>query len=123
MSSAARSVYVFGVYLLGVGGILIGTPNTLMRLMGMPAVSEPWIHVLGVVVMAIGMMDLISAKAEQTGYFRATVTARIFVFVSFVILAALEMAPLQLVGFGVIDLAGALWTRAALRAAPAAVAV
>lgn len=115
MTMAARSVYVFGIYLLVLGGILVGSPNTLLAVFRLPTTTEPWIHVLGVTVLAIGMLDVASARAEQTAFFRATVWVRVFVFASFIGLTLARMAPPVLVAFGVVDLAGALWTFAALR--------
>lgn len=115
MTNAARSVYAFGIYLLVLGGILVGSPNTLLAVFRLPSTTEPWIHVLGVTVLAIGMLDVASARAEQTAFFRATVWVRVFVFLSFVALALTQIAPPILVVFGVVDLAGAIWTFAALR--------
>ena len=115
MSKAARSVYVFGIYLLVLGGILIGSPNTLLALFRLPSTTEPWVHVLGVVVMAIGMLDVASARTEQTGFFRASVWVRLFVFASFIVLALIKIAPPVLVAFGLVDAIAALWTHASLR--------
>lgn len=115
MSSAARSVYVFGIYLLALGGVLIGAPNTLLALLRLPPTTEPWIHALGVVVMVVGMLDVACARAEQTAYFRATVGTRIFVVVAFVLLAFMKIVPWIVASFGIVDLAGALWTLTALR--------
>ena len=115
MSKAARSVYVFGIYLLVLGGILIGSPNTLLALFRLPSTTEPWVHVLGVVVMAIGMLDVASARTEQTGFFRASVWVRLFVFASFIVLALIKIAPPVLVAFGLVDAIAAVWTHASLR--------
>lgn len=115
MTSAARSVYVFGIYLIVLGAILMGSPNTLLAVFGIAATTEPWIRILGVVVMAIGMLDVACARTEQTGFFRATVATRLFALASFVVFAALGIAPPMLVLFGLIDAAGAAWTFVALR--------
>jgi hypothetical protein len=65
-------------------------------------------------VMAIGMLDMASARTEQTGFFRASVGVRFFVLASFVALVLMQLAPPALVIFGVIDGAGAVWTKLAL---------
>lgn len=117
MTLAARSVYVFGIYLLVLGGILVGSPNTLLAVFRLPTTTEPWIHVLGVTVLAMGMLDVASARNEQTAFFRATVWVRVFVFASFIALTLARIAPPVLVAFGIVDLAGAIWTFAALRKA------
>ena len=124
MSRAARSVYVFGIYLVATGGLLIGSPNTLLGLLQLPPTSEPWIHVLGVAVMAMGMLNLASARAELVPYFRASVPVRVFVLVSFSVMAVMGMVPSIVIVFGLIDVGFGLWTYLALRgsSAPAAVA-
>jgi len=118
MSSAARSVYVSGIYLLVVGGILLGAPNTLLMVLGLPPTTEPWIHVAGIPIMAMGMLFASSARAENRWFFRASVWVRVFALISFVMLAVLQVAPAVVVGFGIVDALGALWTRLSLREAP-----
>jgi hypothetical protein len=115
MSSAARSVYVFGIYLIVVGGILMGSPNTLLPLLGIAETTEPWIRLAGMLVMVIGMLDIACARTEQTGFMQATVYTRFFALLTFVAFAVLGIAPAILILFGVIDAAAALWTHAALR--------
>jgi len=117
MTRAARSVYVFGIYLLVVGGVLIGAPNTLLALLQLPPTNEPWAHVLGVAVMGMGMLHVASARAELVPFFRATVWVRVFVLVSFGVLAALQIVPPIVIAFGLIDAGCALWTYLALREA------
>jgi hypothetical protein len=118
MSSAARSVYVFGIYLLFVGGLLLGAPNTLLTVIGLTPTTEPWIHVAGIPVMAMGMFFASSARAEDRWFFRASVWTRVFAFIAFVMLAVFQIAPAVVVGFGVVDALGALWTRLSLRESP-----
>ena len=115
MTRAARSVYIFGFYLVVIGGILIGSPNTLLSLLALPPTSEPWIHVLGVPVMGMGMLEVASARTEQTAFFRATVGVRLFALVAFVALALFHVIPPVLVIFGLIDGIAAAWTWAELR--------
>ena len=115
MSRAARSAFVFGIYLVATGGVLIAAPNVLLALLFLPSTSEPWIHVLGIPVMAIGMLHVLSARAELLPFFRASVRVRVFVFLCFTALAALRIIPPILIVFGIADAASALWTHLALR--------
>ena len=114
MTRTARSVYLFGIYLLVAGGVLIGSPNTLLALLQLPPTNEPWVHVLGVAVMGMGMLHVASARAELVPFFRASVWVRVFVLVSFGVLAALRVVPPIIMAFGLIDASFALWTHLAL---------
>lgn len=116
MSRAARSVFIFGVYLAGTAVALILTPNTLLGLLRVAPTNEPWIHVLGVVVLSLAAYYITAARAESVAFFRASVWVRLMVLVGFTGLAAAAIAPPTLIGFGVVDALGALWTWSALRA-------
>lgn len=115
MSHAARSVFVFGLYLIGTAGILITVPNVLLGLLGMAPATEPWIRVLGVVVGALGAYYIVAARTELGPFFRATVWVRALVLLAFSGLAAIGWAPVTLIVFGVIDALGGFWTWTALR--------
>ena len=115
MTSAARSVYIFGIYLIIIGGILMGSPNTFLAVLRVAPTNEPWIRIAGMLVMVIGMLDVACARREQTGFFQATVYTRMFALVVFTAFAFLRIAPPVLIVFGLIDAASALWTHSALR--------
>jgi len=115
VSGAARSVVVFGVYCVTVGLVLIAAPNLLLAAVGRPPTDEPYIRVLGVVVLVLGLYYLAAARAEATGFFRWTTWGRPVVLALFVMLVLRGLAPPVLILFGVIEAAGALWTAWALR--------
>jgi|SRR5688572_1518509 len=114
MSPAARSIYVFGGYLIAVGAFALGAPNLFLAIVFLPPTTEPWLRVLGVVIMAMGMLHMAAARGEQTVFFRASIRTRMFVLTAFVILAALRLAPPILILFGIIDVVAAEWTRRSL---------
>jgi hypothetical protein len=117
MSRAARTVFVFGIYLVGTGALLLVAPNVLLGLLRIAPATEPWIRVLGMIVALLGAYYIVAARAELSAFFRASVAFRLFALVGFGGLAAVGWAPATLIGFGVIDALAALWTRSALRAA------
>ena len=51
MSNAAKSVRFFGLYLVGLGAILLVVPNVLLSVFGLPMTSEVWIRVAGMLVL------------------------------------------------------------------------
>ena len=114
MTPAARSIHIFGIYLLVAGALMFGAPNTLTSLLALPAPTDPWLRVLGVPVMSMGMQYMATARSEQTGFFRATVWVRFFVLVALTLLVVLRLAPPILIAFGLIDAVGAIWTKLSL---------
>jgi hypothetical protein len=115
MSRAARSLRIFGIYLVALGGILIGSPNTLLSLVRLAPTSEPWIHVMGVAVMGMGMLFMAAARVEVPGFIRATVWIRVFALVAMAALVLARVAPPVVLLFGLVDAAAAAWTYISLR--------
>ena len=120
MTRSARSVFVFSVYLLVLGPVLLAAPNVLLAVFGVPGTEEVWIRVVGMLVTILGYYYLQAARNGLTAFFRATVHGRAAVLAFFVAFVVLRLAPPQLGGFGAVDVAGAVWTGLLLRAEAAA---
>jgi len=116
MSKAARSVYVFGVYLVVAGTGFLLIPNLVLGTLGVPPTTEVWIRVLGLVVTVLGIYYVAAARSGATLYFLVSVWVRSAFLVAMIAFVALGLAPLPLVGFGIVDALGALWTGLSLRA-------
>jgi uncharacterized membrane protein HdeD (DUF308 family) len=114
--TSARTVAVFGVYLLLVGVGLLGAPDAIVRPLGFPPVQDFWPRVVGVLTLALGTYYLIAARGNNTAFFRASVLLRFAVFGIFGAFTLVGLAPKPLALLGCIDLAGALWTAFALKA-------
>lgn len=116
MNPAAKSVFVFGLYLFVVGTGLLILPNPFLAPLGFPPAADPsWLRVLGVLVLCLATYYLIAARANLTPLIRATVFVRVGVFVVFGALVLLQLAPKPLALLGAVDLIAALWTWTALR--------
>jgi len=110
MSNPAKSLFAFGVYLLGLGGALILAPNMLLVIFGISPTTEVWIRVAGMLVLFLGIYDISAAKGSWSGFIALSVPLRmsvIFFFAGFILLLG---APKMLLLFGAIDFAFALWT-------------
>ena len=115
MSRAAKSLFVFGIYLCGLGLILLLAPNLILRAFGAPPTNEVRIRVNGMLVLCLSFYYVRAARNELTAFIRWTVWARvavIFYFAAFVLLVA---APEALLLFGLIDLLSAAWTWLSLK--------
>jgi hypothetical protein len=116
MSRAAMSMFVFGIYLLVLGPTLVVAPAFLTGLFGLDAPQEVWIRVLGAIITILGFYYLFTARREAKDFFWATVWGRPAVIVFFTAFVLLDLAEPILILFGVVDLLGAGWTFAAMRA-------
>lgn len=115
MSKAARSVLVFGVYVLIMGLTLMIVPNALLGLFRYPTSDEVWVRVVGFLAATVGYYYIVAARSELTPFFEASVRARPFLIVCFIVFVSLGLAKPVLVLFGAIDLLGAIWTWLMLR--------
>ncbi len=115
MSNSARSILVFGLYLVVLGIVLLVAPNFLLGMFVLPSTTEVWIRVAGMLVLFLGYYYIQAARKEMTDFFRWTVYVRPTVIVFFAAFVLLGFASLPLILFGVADLLGAIWTGLALR--------
>lgn len=115
MTAASKSIYYFGFYLLALGLLLIIAPNLLLSLFQIPETTEVWIRVLGTVVSGLGLYYVFMASSNNALFMILTVYVRTTILLWFIIFAVLEWAPAQLILFGLVDMAGAVWTYMALR--------
>jgi hypothetical protein len=116
MSRPAVSIFVFGIYLLVLGSTLVLAPVSLTGLFGLDAPQEVWIRVVGVVAGVLGFYYVFTARREAKDFFWATVWGRPVVIIFFTAFVLLDLAEPVLILFGAVDLFGAGWTFATLRA-------
>lgn len=117
MSPAARSVNIFGIYLILLGLMLLLAPNPMLVLVGLPPTEEVWIRVVGMLVAYLGIYYRVAAASELRVFFFGTVMMRLSVPVFFLVFILEGWSDWPLLGFGLVDAAGAVWTWAALRTA------
>ena len=116
MSKTAFTIKASCCYIMALGLTLVLAPNLLLAVMRMPPTGEVWIRVLGMVVINLGTFFWVAARTEAVALFRATLYVRPLVLAWLAAFVLLGLAPPQLLVFGVIEAAGALWTWLALRA-------
>ena len=115
MSRAAKSLFIFGIYLCGLGLVLLLVPNLILRAFGVPPTNEVWIRINGMFLLCLSFYYIQTARNELTIFIRWTVWARIAVIFFFAAFVLLVSAPKALLLFGLIDLLAAIWTWTALR--------
>ena len=115
MSKSARSVFVFSLYLLALGITLLVAPNFLLGLFSMPATSEVWIRVVGMLIFLLGNYYMQAARKEMKDFFHWTIYLRVSVIFFLTVFAVLDYTRPIIILFGAVDLLGAVWTWLALR--------
>jgi hypothetical protein len=116
MTKAARSVFVFGIYLYGLGATLMVAPNPFLLLFGLPPVNDVWVRALGMAFLFLATYHVVAARHEFMPLFRTSVYLRALVIAFFAGFVALGFVKPVLILFGCFDLAGATWTAVSLRA-------
>jgi hypothetical protein len=114
LSGPAKTVFVFGVYLLLLGSLLVIAPNLLLGWFRIVATAEVWIRVVGMLVLLFGAYYVLAALADVRAFMRWSVPLRASVPVFLLAFVLTGLAPPVLILFGLIDLAGAGWTGWAL---------
>ena len=115
MSKAARSLFVFGIYLILLGLFLLIAPNTLIAFFGLPTASDIWIRVVGMLLVLLAYYDIQAARKNLIDFFRWSVVARMSVIVFFAVFVILDLVKPILLLFGGVDFLAAMWTYIALR--------
>ena len=118
MSAVARSIFIYGIYVLGLGGALLLIPNIPLPIFGLPQASEVWIRVAGMTVIFLGIFYLVAARYEYREIFVASVPIRFAVVGFFAAFIVAGYAPWNLLLFTPFDVLFAIWTLAELRRAP-----
>jgi hypothetical protein len=123
MHPASRSIQVFGIYVVLTGLGLTFAPALLFSPLGVPVPAEVWVRVLGVLAIVVGYYYWACGRADAVPFFVASVRGRLVFAALCVVLVVAYAAPLQLLLFCLVDIAGAAWTYHGLRAARAMPAV
>jgi hypothetical protein len=114
MSKATFSARVFAVYVFAISTVLVVAPNVLLSIFGIAPTSEVWIRVAGVLAFNIGIYAWVCARYRL--FLEASIYTRALVCAAFVVFALAGLASPLIVLFGLVDLAGGIWTWRALRA-------
>lgn len=115
MHKSATSLFVFGVYLIGMGVGFVFMPNTLLSMVSLPPTDEVWSRVVGVLAFVLAFYYIQAGRTNLRSFAEWTVPARIAVFLFFTGFVLMGWVGPIMIGLGSVDLLGALWTGWALR--------
>ncbi len=115
MSNAAKSVFVYGIYLYILSVTLLLIPNVPLAIFGIPTTTEVWIHVMGAMLFSFGTYFVQAARHEMTDFFRWTITTRLALIVFFAAFIIVGWAPINLMLLAIADVPFVAWTVWGLR--------
>jgi hypothetical protein len=115
MSRAAMSIFIFGIYIIFLGITFLFVPEIMFLMLAYPTPPDIVSRIMGMVFMFLAYLYIRAALEGMTKFFMWTVHTRVLVIIFFSIFAALQLVNPLIIMFGVVDLAGALWTFWALR--------
>ena len=115
MSRSGVSIFVFGLYLVSLGAVLILAPNLIQSLAGISTEADIWIRLAGMLMMIMASYYILAAKNGIKVFYRWTLFTRLgaVLFLIGFVLADLVGPIVFLFWLG--DLAGVIWTWRALR--------
>lgn len=114
MDTPTLSIYIWGIYVVLIGVLLLFIPHKTVVLFGHEKPKDHWIRVVGIMALSLGYFYLNSAQNEVYSFYWTSVYARIFGLIGFSGLVVFKIAKPKIILFGLIDAMGAAWTLAAL---------
>lgn len=116
MSQAAKSVLIFGFYMMGEGLILLLIPNILLTVVNISKTEEFWIRLLGLSLAVLGYYYIKAARAEMREFFSWSVHIRFIQFGVVALLISLGIVHPVIIFFSAIEFASGIWTYYSLQA-------
>lgn len=117
MHPATNSIKYFGLYAIATGVGLVLAPGLVLLPLGIAVPTEVWIRLVGALAIPLGYYYWVCGSAGTIAFFRASIHGRFVFAATIVLLVAVFAAPVQILLFAAIDVAGALWTARGLRKA------
>jgi uncharacterized membrane-anchored protein len=116
VTSAGRSIFYFGFWVLACGLALFSVPAFCLGLMDIVLPTYVPVRLFGMVLVYLSIYYFVAGRRpEFWPLYRATVYTRASALLVVLALVALGESPPMVVGFVLVDALGAAWTAAALR--------
>jgi hypothetical protein len=117
MSKPARTIFYYGLcVMMPLGAWCLLFPDSFLHAFALPPSKEPWIRVVGWVIFGIGFYYFYSALHEQLAFAWITAPGRIVAAGFFAVMSFAYGLPTLNI-FGILDVAGGIWTFWAFRRA------
>jgi hypothetical protein len=115
MNNAARSMFIFGIYVTASGISILVIPDGILTLFGLSATNDIWIRFLGLILAVLGGYYVQSARNNLVAFFEMTVIGRLMVAAGLLTFVVIGIAKPMMLVPAAGDFLGAMWTAFALR--------
>ena len=115
MTDSGKSLFYFGIYGIVAGLSFIILPETVISLTRLPSLPLGWARVIGLLALVIGSYDILCGKGDIKLFIEASVYVRLGFMVAATFLVVFGQMTITLIGVGLVDALGALWTYMALK--------
>ena len=115
MTKSGSTLFYFGIYVALTGFLILFVPDTLTSMMHLPAITNGWSGVIGLLALVIGAYDIFSGRNDIQPFIKASVYIRIGFTIGTILLVVFQQMPPALILLGGVDTLGALWTAMALK--------
>ncbi|MDQ3108683.1 MAG: hypothetical protein M3R17_02215 [Bacteroidota bacterium] len=103
MNRVSKSIFIFGLYALAMGLVLLFIPHLILPLVGIPFSNELWLFLLGFVLICSSYYYLRSAMKGDPDFARYTIHTRFAAPVLVAFLIITRKADWHFLSFGIID--------------------
>ncbi len=110
MNRANKSILIFGIYSLVMGIVLLFIPHYILPIFNLPVSGEPWLNLLGFVLMCSSYYYIRSAFSDNTQFAVYTTHTRFAAPLAVAYLILSGKSDWYFLSFGIIDGLGGLWT-------------
>lgn len=114
MNASTLSIFIWGIYVILIGVLLLLIPKRTLSLFGHDAPKDHWVRVIGIIALSLGYFYIIAAQNELVSLYWASINARVAGFLGFLGLVVFKKAKSKIILFGIVDVIGASWTLLAL---------
>jgi hypothetical protein len=110
MNRASKSIFIFGLYSLLMGVVLLFLPNKVLPLFYIPVSGEAWLNLLGFLLMCSSYYYIRSAFSGSLQFALYTTHTRFAAPLVVAYLISTGKADWHFLSFGIVDGLGGLWT-------------
>jgi hypothetical protein len=110
MNRVNKSIFIFGIYSLVMGLVLLLIPGIVLPIVGLPVSGGQWLNLLGFVLSCSSYYYLRSAGKGNLDFARYTMHTRMMAPIVVILLIVSGKADWHFLSFGIVDGLGGLWT-------------